>query len=89
MPPGNTKDALTIALDAIAWTLADDDRATRLIALTGIAPDALRGRLGEPAVLAAALTFLEANERDLIACAAATGHPPESLVTARCALEAA
>lgn len=89
MQPGNTKDAATVALDAVAWTLGDDDRAQRLIALTGIAPGDLRARLAEPAVLAAALTFLEANERDLIACADATGHTPAALVAARATLEAA
>lgn len=79
--------AATCALQAIAWLLADDDRAGRLVAVTGIAPADLRRRLGDPAVLAAALSFLEAHEPDLIACADALGVPPAALLRARDLLE--
>ena len=57
--------------------------------MTGLAPDDLRARIGEPAVLAAALAFLEAHEPDLIACADNLGVRPDALVTARQALETA
>lgn len=77
----------TLALHAVAWLLGDDDRAARLVAVTGIAPGDLRRRLTEPAVLAAALGFLEAHEPDLIACADALGVPPAALVRARDLLE--
>lgn len=79
--------AATLALQAVAWTLADDDRAERLLATTGIAPGDLRRRLDEPAVLAAALVYLEAHEPHLIACADALGVTPEALVRARAMLE--
>lgn len=85
----NPNDAATLALGALGWTLGDDDRAARLVALTGLAPGDLRARLGEPAVLAAVLAFLEAHEPDLIACAEATGTTPAQLVAARAALEQA
>ncbi len=77
------EDAQAIALSALAWTLGDDARASRFLALTGIDPENLRGRLGDPAMLDAALAFLEAHQPDLIACAAALGVKPESLIAAR------
>lgn len=83
----NPNDANVIALDALVWTLGDDARAERLVSVTGLAPDDLRARLGDSAVLAASLTFLEAHEPDLIACADAIGTTPAALVAARTVLE--
>jgi hypothetical protein len=83
----NHPDAATIALDALAWTLNEPLRAERLIGVTGLAPDDLRARAADPAVLAACLAFLEAHEPDLLACAAATGTTPAALVAARARLE--
>lgn len=80
-------DATAIALHALAWTLSDDARAERLLALTGLDADELRTRATEPSVLAAALAFLESHEPDLIACADAIGHSPQALVAARERLE--
>jgi len=82
-------DVQAIALHALAWTLGEPNRAERLIALTGLAPDDLRARIGDPAVLAACLGFLEGHEPDLIACAESIGATPERLVAARRALETA
>ena len=79
--------AAAIALSALGWTLADDDRAQRLLALTGLSPDDLRSRVGEPALLAATLRFLEAHEPDLIACAEALNVEPVELIEAQRALE--
>ena len=76
-----------LALAALGWTLADAARAARLLALTGLTPDDLRARLGEPATLAALLRFLEAHEPDLVTCAEALGVPPAALVEARRRLE--
>ena len=81
--------ALAIALDARAWPLDAPLPAERLIGVTGLAPDDLRARLRDPAVLAACLAFLEAHEPDLLACAAATGTTPAALVAARARLEEA
>ena len=77
----------TLALSALAWTLGDGDRAARLLALTGLTPEILRARIGEPSLLSAALGFLEAHEPDLVACAAALDVKPEELVQARARLE--
>jgi hypothetical protein len=63
--------------------LTDDDRAGRLLALTGLTPEVLRGGLGDPAMLAAVLDFLCAHEPDLIAAADALGVTPQHLAGAR------
>ena len=76
-----------LALGALVWTLGDDDRASRLLALTGLDPATLRAGAGDPQTLAALLGFLESHEPDLIACADATGTTPAALVRARHSLE--
>ena len=80
-------DPVAIGLRALAWTLGEQNRAERMLALTGLAPEDLRVRADQPAVLAALLGFLEAHEPDLVACAAGIGVPPQALVAAREALE--
>ncbi|MFN3388951.1 MAG: DUF3572 domain-containing protein [Allosphingosinicella sp.] len=82
-----TNDPETLALAALGWTLADEARAARLLALTGLTPDELRARLGDPSLLTAVLQFLEAHEPDLVACAEALAVSPATLVAARRALE--
>lgn len=63
--------------------LSDGDRADRLLALTGLTPDALRGGLGDPAVLGAVLDFLSNHEADLVCAATALDITPETLIAAR------
>ena len=76
-----------LALQALVWTLGEQDRAERLLAVTGLDPDDLRARAGEPAVLSAVLGFLENYEPDLIACAESLGVRPEALVRARAQID--
>jgi len=83
----NRPDPEALALSALGWVLADDARAQRLLALTGLTPDDLRERLGVASVQAAILGFLEAHEPDLLACAEALEVAPASLVAARRELE--
>ena len=83
----DTNDPEALALSALGWALEEPARAERLLALTGLAPADLRERLGEPALLAAVLGFLEAHEPDLVACADALGVAPTALVEARRSLE--
>ena len=87
MADSNSDRAEALALSALGWALSDEARAERLLALTGLTPDDLRSRLGDRAVLAAILPFLEAHEPDLIACADALGVKPAELVDARWRLE--
>lgn len=89
MPRTETNtDPAGLALAALAWTLEDDSRADRLLAITGLTPEELRSRLGDSALLSATLAFLEAHEPDLVACAAALDIKPEALVHARTEMEA-
>jgi hypothetical protein len=67
--------------------LADQDRAERLLTLTGLTPDVLRDGLGDPAALpgtlGAVLDFLCGHEPDLLAAADALGVSPQDLAAAR------
>ena len=83
----NDDIAAAIALHALGWTLADDGRARRLLDLTGLTVDDLRAGAGDPATLAAVLTFLASYEPDLIACAEAIGQTPARLIAAKARLE--
>jgi hypothetical protein len=86
MASADTNAAL--ALSALVWSLGEPERAARLLALTGLTPEDLRARAGEPDLLAAVLGFLEAHEPDLVACAESIGSTPAALVRARMELEA-
>lgn len=79
--PAHEADA-ALALSALGWVLTDDDRAQRLLALTGLTPEILRDGLGETAVLGAVLEFLANHEPDLVLAADALGVKPEALVDA-------
>lgn len=81
-------DAATLALGALGWILADAERATRMLDLTGLTPDRLRGAISERATQSAILAFLEAHEPDLVAAANHLGATPEALVRARRELDA-
>lgn len=83
----NHQDPEALALSALGWTLADESRAQRLLALTGLTPEDLRLRLADPALLAAVIRFLEAHEPDLVACAETLGVMPAALVETRRRLE--
>ena len=81
-PAEPPKDAGALALSALAWVLSDEDRAERLLLLTGLTPDALRAGLGDPAVLGAVLEFLSQHEPDLLLAADALNVPPQELIDA-------
>jgi hypothetical protein len=66
--------------------LSDAPRAERLLALTGMTADTLRGGLGDAGVLGAVLDFLAAHEPDLCAAAEHLGVAPGTLIAARDAL---
>jgi hypothetical protein len=70
-------------LAALGWVLSDEDRAGRLLALTGLTPDDLRAGLADPGLLGAVLDFLAAHEPDLVAAAEALGVGPQDFASAR------
>ena len=69
-------------MSALGWVLTDDDRAQRLLALTGLTPEALRDGLGDRAVLGAVLDFLANHEPDMVEAADALGITPQELADA-------
>lgn len=77
-----------MAFQALAWALMDEVRAERLLSLTGLTPEGLRTSINERSTQAAILSFLEAHEPDLVACAHVIGVSPAILVAARQELEA-
>jgi hypothetical protein len=66
--------------------LADDDRAGRLLSLTGLTPEVLRENLTDRTTLAAVLDYLAAHEPDLVLAADALNVPPERLIRAQAEL---
>ena len=84
--PSSPVDPEALALAALGWLLQSESRAERLLSLTGLTPDTLRGGLGDPAVLGAVLDFLAAHEPDLVGAADALGVKPAALIAAASAL---
>ncbi|MGX7894005.1 DUF3572 domain-containing protein [Tsuneonella sp. HG222] len=76
-------DPASVALQALAWVLADDRRAQRFLDLTGLTPDELRSGIGSREIQASVLDYLAAHEPDLVAAAEALGIAPESIVAAQ------
>lgn len=73
----------TLALRLVGWIVSDSVRADRMLSLTGLTPDDLRGALSDPATLGALMDFVINHEPDLIACAQDLGVTPVSLVSVR------
>ncbi|TMM48455.1 DUF3572 family protein [Qipengyuania marisflavi] len=78
-----TRAPEVLALEALGWALADERRAERLLSLTGLTPERLRGGISDTAVQAAVLEFLAAYEPDLILAADALDTTPEALIAAQ------
>lgn len=78
--------AQTIALQALGWIAADDDRFMAFLAATGATLPELRSRAGDPLFLAAVLDFLLQDDASVLDFCAANSLPPASLQSARAAL---
>jgi hypothetical protein len=74
--------ASALALSALGWVLGDEQRAERLLSLTGLTPDVLRDGLGEAGVQAAVLEFLINHEPDLVAASEDLQVNPTDIVSA-------
>jgi hypothetical protein len=79
----SVKDPTGVALNALAWVLADTARAQRFLELTGLTPEGLRDVLLDTATLRAVLDFLCAHEPDLVAAAEALAMTPAELAATR------
>lgn len=73
----------TLALQVVGWIVADQDRASRMLALTGLDASGLRAGLSERGTLTALMDFAINHERDLLACAEDIGVSPARIVAAR------
>jgi outer membrane protein TolC len=66
--------------------LSDEKRAQRLLDLTGLTPEQLRGRIETRALQLSVLDFLMAHEPDLLAAAEALAVEPAAIGMARAEL---
>jgi hypothetical protein len=77
------ENAEAAALAALAYLLADDDRAARFLTMTGLAAAELRHHAADPAFLGGVLDFVLEDEPLLVGAAAAAGLRPERVAILR------
>jgi hypothetical protein len=87
--PVHRETAETIAAQGLAFLTADARRLQGFLAVTGIAPADLRTRLGSREVLAAALSYLAADESLLLTFAADHQLAPVAIAAALARLDRA
>ncbi len=80
--PNSAEDSEILAIEALQYLAADEDRLGRFLALTGLSPDDLRRAAGERGVLGAIVGYLMSDERLLLDFAAETERPPEAVSVA-------
>jgi Protein of unknown function (DUF3572) len=81
--------ALELAITALGFVAGAPEELSRFLALTGIAPDAIRAAAAEPGFLGGVLAYIAGNERTLLAFAAQAGIAPEEIEKARTVLAGA
>lgn len=82
-------DGETVALQALAFLVADEERLSRFLGLTGIEMTSLRGLATDKAGLGAVLDYLLNWEPLLLEFAAAIEIAPEAIMQARADLPGA
>ncbi|MEX1147548.1 MAG: DUF3572 domain-containing protein [Sphingomonadales bacterium] len=70
--------AQSVALQAVAFIVADEEARGGLLRMTGISPADLRHGLEDPGILGGVLGFLLANEQRLLTFCKQAALPPES-----------
>lgn len=81
--------AEALALGALAFVAADEDRLTRLLASSGLDPADLAARAGDPEFLGFVLDAVLSDEETAATFAAVQQLSPEDLHRARAALPGA
>jgi hypothetical protein len=76
-------NAETVAIQALGWIAADEERLARFMGLAGLSVDELRLRAAEPDFLGGVLDFVLENEALLVEFAGAAGLKPEALLRLR------
>lgn len=79
-------EAETVALKALGWIVGAEDQRGAFLSASGLLPEDLMRRAGEPDVLLAAMDFLLAEDRRVIAFCDAAGLRYETLAAIRAAL---
>ncbi len=77
--PKHGPDSELLAIDALTYLAADEDRLGDFLAATGLTRDALRSAAAEPGFLPGVLDYLGADESLLIAFASSSGLDPEEV----------
>ena len=83
------EQAETLALRALTYIAQDEDRMGRFMALSGLGPDDLRTRIGDPGFLGGVLDHLLGYEPDLLAFAEEAEIDPAIVARARATLPGA
>jgi hypothetical protein len=83
--PGSTagERAEALALHALAFIAADEERFQRFLVATGATPDDVRARAAQPDFLSGVFDHMLADEALLLAFAEDAALQPESIVAAR------
>jgi hypothetical protein len=74
--------AEVLALDALGWMVADEALLPQFLEATGMSPDDIRNRAGEPDMLLAVLDFLMGDDARIIGFSTATGRAPAATAEA-------
>jgi hypothetical protein len=83
---GTAVDPEGVAIEVLGRLASDPERLGRFLALTGIAPQAVRGAASQPGFLAAVLDHVASDEQLLLAVAAEIGLEPRRLAEAQARL---
>lgn len=84
--PMSRENALALALEALAWIVADNAERPRFMDEAGLQPIDLHHGARDPAFLEAVLDYLLQQDVRVRAFAMAGGHPPTAVAEARAVL---
>ncbi|MBL8833573.1 MAG: DUF3572 domain-containing protein [Rhodospirillales bacterium] len=82
-PRPQQQSAETVAIQALGWIAADEDRLGRFMGLAGLSVDELRARAAEPEFLGGVLDFVLENEALLVEFAAVADLKPDAVLRLR------
>lgn len=77
------EQAEMLALQALGFLAADEDRLSRFMLSTGLTPQDLRQRTGDPVFLAGVLDYLMTDDALVLAFAEENAIPPEAVMAVR------
>ena len=85
-PSSEPDKGAELAIAALGFLAADEERLARFLALTGLGPQSLRAAAGEPGFLLSVLEHVVADEDLLVAFADENEIDPQDVERARWAL---